>query len=72
MARERASNSSLRSASAIIYQEVRERARLISEAIRGLEPAQDPLEELSPAPDSTAVDELAPAYELTPRRATGT
>lgn len=72
MARERANTSSLKSASAIVYQEVRERARLISEAFRGLEPAQEPFEELFPAPDSTAVDELAPAYELTPRRATGT
>lgn len=66
----RAVNTGLKSATTTVYREVKERARLISEALRGLEPAAESIEDLFPlSPD--AVDELAPAYELAPRRARG-
>lgn len=68
---ERTRNAGLKGATATVYREVRERARLISEALRGLEPTHEPLDDLFPT-SNEATDRLAPAYELAPRRATGT
>jgi hypothetical protein len=72
MAASQPTSTGLRTARSIVYREVMERARLIAEAVRGLEPVEEPMDESLQTADSSAVDELAPAYELTPRRATGT